>query len=627
MCTCNEGNLKVSSVILYRPDIDGLRALAVLSVIIFHLEPSYLRGGFLGVDVFFVISGYLITSIIYKQINKDTFSFSSFYVKRAKRILPPMFFTLSLTTIFCYIVLLPYDFYKFGITLISVMFFASNVQYSLRTGDYFSGDSSEWPLLHTWSLAAEEQYYFVLPLLLLGILKYRKNLLVTMLILFSILSFLIAEYMSSQRHLASFSYYLIVSRMGEMLVGSVLAVCQANGHIKAFRSNILAYGSLALILLLMVVVNETTRFPGLVALALCLPVAIIINSQNTHINKLFALRPIVYVGLLSYSLYLVHWPVMALSRYLLNSGDGDFSFTLTTQAYIVVLIVILSLFSYYLIEKPLRQNSLQTKSVFAFYFAVPSLIFIVIGGFIITSKGAPERIDTQEVRAGLQYSHIDKSVCPSLVNLGCKLGDVGSSKRIVFYGNSHAEHYAEYLSLIGKNTGQEVSLYASGGCNLLQNTSKCNDVTNTFIKEKGDAESIVIAYRWDNSYKNTVLLAKLEALLSSLLSQHKRVVVLAQPPLLSSSPSKISNCLRLNVKCGAPPYLLSSYPEYNGVIERLVNNVGAEFFDPYAYVSDKSALGDGVRLYYSDADHLSVYGARWLYNEGEEKLIQIFQNE
>ena len=168
------------SSIKYQPHIDGLRAIAVLSVVIFHLEGSYLPGGFLGVDIFFVISGYLITSIIYKNKLNGNFSFSDFYVRRAKRILPPLFFVLFLTLIAGYILMLPYDFYKLGISSLSVITFLANIQYSLRTGDYFSGDSAEWPLLHTWSLSVEEQYYFVFPILLFTlIVKYLYWLLVS----------------------------------------------------------------------------------------------------------------------------------------------------------------------------------------------------------------------------------------------------------------------------------------------------------------------------------------------------------------------------------------------------------------------------------------------------------------
>ncbi len=227
------------SSISYQPHIDGLRALAVISVFIFHLQGSYLPGGFLGVDIFFVISGYLITSIIYKQKLQNQFSFKTFYIRRCKRILPPLFLVLLFTFVIGYKLLLPYDFYKLAISMISVVTFSANIQYSLRSGDYFSGDSSEWPLLHTWSLAVEEQYYFIFPILLFFLMASFPKRLNLILIAVSFLSFAIAEYMSRTAGLQSYSYYLIITRMGELLVGSLLALLQAQGRIKQTNNSLL----------------------------------------------------------------------------------------------------------------------------------------------------------------------------------------------------------------------------------------------------------------------------------------------------------------------------------------------------------------------------------------------------
>ena len=156
----------------YRKDVDGLRAIAVLAVLLFHLDPGYLNAGYLGVDIFFVISGYLITRIVYSEVIANKYTFTNFYVRRSKRILPPLYFMIVLTLIAGYVILLPLDFYKTGISILGAIFFASNMQFALRTGDYFSSDSSEWPMLHTWSLSVEEQYYFALPLALIFFLKY-----------------------------------------------------------------------------------------------------------------------------------------------------------------------------------------------------------------------------------------------------------------------------------------------------------------------------------------------------------------------------------------------------------------------------------------------------------------------
>jgi peptidoglycan/LPS O-acetylase OafA/YrhL len=161
--------------IKYLPHIDGMRAIAVISVLVFHLESSYLPGGFLGVDIFFVISGFLITKIIYNAKLENSFSYLQFYEKRIRRIIPALYTTLLLVFISAYFILLPYEYYKNAISMVGALLFVSNYQFSLRTGDYFSGNAEEWPLLHTWSLSVEEQYYFLIPILFIFLLKIRQK--------------------------------------------------------------------------------------------------------------------------------------------------------------------------------------------------------------------------------------------------------------------------------------------------------------------------------------------------------------------------------------------------------------------------------------------------------------------
>lgn len=611
------------SNISYRRDIDGLRALAVVSVIIFHIEASYLPGGFLGVDVFFVISGFLITKIILRELMEKNFSFKSFYTRRAKRLLPPLFFVLTLTVIAGFIILLPYDFYKFGISLLSVVAFISNIQYALRSGDYFSGDASEWPLLHTWSLAVEEQYYFILPFLILFIFKIVKNHLLLVFGLISLCSFTVAEIFSRTEWLNSFSYYLIITRMGELLVGSILAVAQVQNKVKYWESNLLAGSCFTLIITLFITANKHSPFPGFIAMLLCVPVAILINSKNTLVNKFLALGPMVFIGLISYSLYLVHWPVLAFWRYLLNVSDAPFTFTLPTQSLILLVIVVLSLVSYYVIEKPLRKIELNQGKVFTFYLVLPTLVMIFFGGWILLSKGVPSRMNTENVAAKLQFSHIDKTVCPSLINLGCVGGSIEPEKKLILYGDSHAEHYFEFVSLASKNRGYRMELYASGGCSLLSYSVKCNAVRDAFESAKESVDKIVIALRWDNTFKNELTLTELDKLISGLVRDGKSVFILGQPPILTVNPSKLANCKRLNLDCAAQMSISTAYPEYNKSIREIVQKTGAVFIDPYDFVADKESLGNGDVFYYSDFDHLSIYGARWLYNESEADVEEL----
>lgn len=615
------------STIAYRPDIDGLRAVAVLSVVLFHFDSSYLPGGFLGVDIFFVISGFLITKIIITERLASNFSYTSFYVRRAKRILPPLFFVLSLASIASYFILLPSDFYKFGISLASVLVFLSNVQYAFRTGDYFSGDSSEWPLLHTWSLAVEEQYYFILPVLVLLILKTEQKRMILAFTILGIFSFITAEFMSRTEGMSSASYYLIITRMGELLIGSVLAAAQVKNRVALWQSQSLAAVSGIIILAMFIVVDAKWVFPGFVVIPLCLSVAIIMNSKDTFVNQLLSQGYLVKVGLVSYSLYLVHWPVLALARYVLNVERGKHSLDLNIQLVLVIVITAFSLFSYFLVEKPLRRLQASPTKICTLYFVLPTVFLGVLSLVIITQAGLPKRFATKSVDASLQFSHIDTNKCPSIVRLGCVAGHTTGEQRVLMFGNSHAEHYFEFISMSAKEFSYRAELYATGGCFLTRATAKCQKIRDSFEKNVLPNDIVVVAYRWDLVYKKEELMTDLGSWLKDLSMSQKKVILLAQPPILNINPSKLANCNRLNLDCDVKLEFDSSYNEYNAAIRALAKETGTSFFDPYEFLPDKFQIREGERSFYSDFDHLSVYGARWLYqNKIKFSERNIFEN-
>ena len=600
----------------YRQDIDGLRAIAVLSVLLFHLDPSYLTAGYLGVDVFFVISGYLITRIVYTELSSGKFTYTNFYVRRSKRILPPLYFMVVLVLIAGYFILLPYDFYKTGISILGAIVFASNMQFALRTGDYFSADSSEWPMLHTWSLAVEEQYYFILPLALLFFIRILKLNLVAVLAIVAIAGFVLAEYMSGQSNLAGTSYYILPTRMGELLVGSVFAILHAKDTLARVKSDVFSTAALIVLAATLLFFNKQFVFPGFSALLVCIPIAMIIHSEDTWVNRLLANKALVWVGLLSYSLYLFHWPVLAFARYILNTNDGYFHLPLGSQVICLILIFLLSTISYYLVERPLRKLNVTGIKALAMYFVIPSAVLLLLAVGVVMKKGISERFNTASIDSAYQFSHIDKSSCPSLVNLGCIGGDKDSDQKILLYGNSHAEHYFELVSQLAKDAKKQVSLYASGGCWLGSESAKCESTETSYTKElEGGTDISILAFRWDRDFKKEAALAELDQLVKNALAHSKKVIVMAQPPLLNFGPSKIENCNRLNIACPKPEKAINElYPTYNAAIKTRVTKLGAEFFDPYTSVEDPSQLYDQDKLLYSDTDHLSVYGGQWLYS-------------
>ena len=308
--------------LLYRKDIDGLRALAVLPVIFFHAGFELFSGGFVGVDIFFVISGYLITSIILKDIENNKFSINSFYLRRARRILPALFFVTILCIPASYLALTPGDMKNFGQSLVAVSTFSSNILFYLES-DYFGGASDLKPLIHTWSLAVEEQFYIFFPLLLLAFHKFKRKITLSLFIFLFLISFLsanLATLLPNRPMLASAAFYLLPFRAWELLIG---VFCAYAINFNFFNKNLFTRELAPLLGVLLIIISiisydKTTPFPSFYALAPTLGTALIILSTNkaTFIYKILSLPLFVGIGLISYSFYLWHQPIFAFSRHL-----------------------------------------------------------------------------------------------------------------------------------------------------------------------------------------------------------------------------------------------------------------------------------------------------------------------
>jgi len=289
----------------YRPEIDGLRALAVLMVICFHAKSYFFNGGFVGVDVFFVISGYLITSILIKEIDQGHFSLIKFYERRARRILPALFFVATISIPLAWIFMTPADMLNFSKSLIAIPTFLSNI-FFLKHSGYFDLNSELKPLIHTWSLAIEEQFYIVFPLFLFLISKYCKKIIPLIFIFIIAVSLFIAQY---KLHLFQEKvFYLLPYRAWELILGSLIAFSKKNKYYP--KSNLVnqltSLLGLMLILLPGVFFSELTPFPGLNAIPPTFGTAMILLSlhEKTLISKILQQKILVGIGLISYSLYL-----------------------------------------------------------------------------------------------------------------------------------------------------------------------------------------------------------------------------------------------------------------------------------------------------------------------------------
>jgi peptidoglycan/LPS O-acetylase OafA/YrhL len=332
----------------YRADIDGLRAIAVLAVVAFHLKAG-VSGGFVGVDVFFVISGYLISTIVYSEVRSETFSIMRFYQRRALRILPALISVILVSAIFAVAAFYPSELFSFSRSAIASLFFCANI-YFFAIEDYFSPNADTIPLLHIWSLGIEEQFYFLFPPLIMFCSRVARKALFPALLILFVVSLLACEFIINRSSTAAF--YLLPFRAFELLLGCLLSLPAARTPVPKVVAEGAAGIGLALVMCSIFGFNSDTRFPGLTALLPCSGAALLLWSgvqHDTRIAQLLSLKPVVFLGKISYSLYLVHWPVLVFSlRLIPNLSNFKFQLLVISSSFL------LASANYWFVEQPFR---------------------------------------------------------------------------------------------------------------------------------------------------------------------------------------------------------------------------------------------------------------------------------
>jgi peptidoglycan/LPS O-acetylase OafA/YrhL len=437
------------SRLAYRPDIDGLRAVAVLLVFAYHLETFSIFGGFIGVDVFFVISGFLISSVIFREMDESRFSLLAFYERRIRRIFPALLVMMMVTAIAAVIYLLPSELEDFAKSLLAATFSLSNI-YFWKTASYFSSSGNQ-PLLHSWSLGVEEQFYLLFPLLVLVIRRYLPGKYRHAIIGLAGLSFLVNMYGTYAYPTAAF--YLPAARMWELLLGTILALGVIPPiHSRAWR-NVLSVGGMLLILASAFTYSNRTHFPGIAALSPCLGAALIIVAGETgpsFVGRLLSLRPVVFIGLISYSLYLYHWPVIVFQRMsMIQFRDAS---NRSVHASILVFSIILASVSWRFVEIPFRSGKWMLKGASAFKFAsAGALGLTTIGIGVLVLRGLPGRYTPREIaissymgtslptRSGKCFIESGEAVTRNFDAEDCLRQDA-SRKNYLLIGDSHAAH-------------------------------------------------------------------------------------------------------------------------------------------------------------------------------------------
>jgi len=373
----------------YRAEIDGLRALAVIPVVLFHAGIAGFSGGFVGVDIFFVISGYLITSIILSEQQKERFTLVSFYERRARRILPALMLVVVLSTLAAWYLLLPTELVDYGKSLASVGVFASNILFWTQS-DYFAATSEFIPLLHTWSLAVEEQFYLIFPVFMIwtvATVKFRRLLILGVV---AILSLMFCEW--AWRNAPEANFFLAPSRIWELLAGVFCAfyLQQPREHSNALNQVGSGVGFLMLVYSI-TVFDKSIPFPSVYALIPVLGTALIIlfTNKDTLVGKLLSLPFIVGIGLISYSAYLWHQPLFVFAR--LNSLE---ELSISTLLGFSVLAFVMAYISWRYVEKPFRNRNWLSQRQILWMAGLCSLFLVGLGLLFVWGGGFDERFVT-----------------------------------------------------------------------------------------------------------------------------------------------------------------------------------------------------------------------------------------
>ena len=487
----------------YRRDIDGLRAIAVLAVVFYHAKFPAFEGGFVGVDIFFVISGYLITSIILNDLRANRFSFLRFYERRVRRIFPALTVMILLTVPFSWFLLTPVDFKDFSQSIGFALASISNVLFWMEAG-YFGTESELKPLIHTWSLGIEEQFYLVFPFILMTIWRFSRRYLMVFLVFIIISSLVLSEFTS--RTDQSMSFYLIHTRVWELMVGALLAYWGILKPVGTMRNLVVQQCTgLVLIFGAILLFSDQTNHPGFMTVIPVMGAGLLLRYGHNggFIDSLLGNWVLVKIGLISYSLYLFHHPIFAFMRnYLLNPPTFyDYSFA--------ILFSFLAAYgSYKYVETPFRHKHIVKDRLF--WPLITLLVFILLGVSVSGhwSKGYPQRFGSQffpifESQRGIEPTVDGKRCHATFPSVRCIIGDSKAPiTEWALVGDSHAGSLGFAIDEMLKGMGSSALQLTQGGCayalGLEKKSNNCLEVNNLVRSEifASDIKNIVIAGRY-----------------------------------------------------------------------------------------------------------------------------------
>jgi peptidoglycan/LPS O-acetylase OafA/YrhL len=637
---------EIHSASSYRPDIDGLRAIAVLAVILFHIDKRLIPGGFVGVDVFFVISGFLISRGIFQGIESGSFSLAEFYRRRVKRIAPPMLMVVLVTMATAQSVLVPEDAKRVADSALWSLLSLANV-YFWRHQDtgYFAAASSESPLLHLWSLGIEEQFYIVWPLVLM--FAYRRSRVMAFAILMTmaaLVSFGLGQLWFARD--ASFTYYMLPTRAGELLLGALTALAvlrRVELRVPAAMVGPVAVVGAALLTGSLFLINEEQVFPGLLAIPPTLGTALLIlagHCAQNPVTRLLQLWPLRWIGLLSYSAYLWHWPLLAFYRY------GHEKIGIVAGGVALVLTFVLAWLSYILIEWPSRASRASTVNVFAFQYLIPAAATATLAFAAMYIDGYGLRWGSDDYKSQLsafrnrtksanQFDYVcqrQNASAEDTHNERCVLGADGTEPpNAILWGDSNAAHYVGVVGTIAREAGFRFRNIEVGSCPPIQadpapfvsakRLADCRSSTAPIVAAVKQFDTVIISASWTTYMQSSDnFLDVFFSEVKSLAEAGKQVILLGKAPVIDGYDRRCrEKALRYPLlECSTQVQPALDVIRANQRLKTFAEATpNVSYFDIGPYLCPNGTCtafdGEGRALYY-DSSHLSM-PASWQLGE------------
>jgi peptidoglycan/LPS O-acetylase OafA/YrhL len=636
----------------YRPEIDGLRAVAVIPVILFHMGLSWMPGGYIGVDVFFVISGFLITSIIKKELDQGSFSFRDFWARRVRRILPAMVFVTAVTLAVTYVFVYQPNQPAIGEQALASLLSVANIYFLQNAGDYWGASAEGSPFLHAWSLSVEEQFYLFFPVVMYFAFRLRSRWLQACMLSAVVVSFVL--FLWGLKNYPQATFYLLPTRVWELGAGCLLAVSLKNRSLKTSNVGFFATAGLSMVVASYLFIDKPSGGIGLAVVGAALIIAF---GQVGLCNKLLSHRLAVHIGKISYSLYLWHWPVLALAKPMGLDWPG-----ISDRVLLVLITYLLAFGTYQIIEKPTRRRKGMVPGILV-------SVALVAGAALVMARTAPQYYDTSQfdnprwieysceprwkphtaetfVNTSIENPHYKADAFSS--GEGVRVGNEKIPPEIIVFGDSHGIMWSAAIADIAGELDIPTAFYVIGHYEKpffsvpLELGSKTRTLTAAekleFDRarlraiEKSNPKLVIIAARWE-----LILEQETTDLLAVLNERNIQVLLIEDPPRLKNVgnmnvmqylawkrllPERPQTDQQLFLPChtlgendGARRFVRDLANKYDNV--RLLPT-----YDLYSSGSEAKVTSGRIPLYLDD-DHVTTQGAQLALPRIRGKIAEI----